>query len=96
MDSENSIENYLRAEVKKHGGECLKFVSPGRNGVPDRVVLLPMGQIFFVETKAPGKTPRKSQLAVHRDFERIGVKVRVIDSRSAVRDFLREVSAGGV
>ena len=52
---ENVIERALRDAIKKQGGWCLKFVSPGMAGVPDRICLLPGGVIAFVELKAPGR-----------------------------------------
>lgn len=51
---ENDIEKYLVKRVKENDGLCLKFVSPGNRGVPDRICI---GNdiICFVELKAPGK-----------------------------------------
>ena len=51
--SESAIEGRLRDRVKLLGGRCLKFVSPGQNGVPDRIILLPGGRVVFAELKAP-------------------------------------------
>jgi len=50
---ERDIEQKLRREVERRGGRCLKWVCPGWSGVPDRIVLLPGGRIYFVETKRP-------------------------------------------
>lgn len=50
---EKDIEQKLIKMVKRHGGRCPKWVSPGWSGVPDRLVLLPGGRIIFVETKRP-------------------------------------------
>ena len=52
---EKTIEQKLVTAVKKHGGICPKFVSPGFDGMPDRLVLLPHGRFAFVEVKAPGE-----------------------------------------
>ena len=52
---EKTIENKLKKAVVKRGGLCVKFVSPSFAGVPDRIVLLPGGQVAFVETKATGE-----------------------------------------
>ena len=41
---EKEIEQKLVDTVKKHGGICPKFVSPGFSGMPDRIVLLPKGK----------------------------------------------------
>ena len=50
---EKEVEERLRQKVEALGGKCLKFVSPGNGGVPDRLVILPTGLIVFVETKRP-------------------------------------------
>jgi hypothetical protein len=50
---EKDIENKLVKIVRRHGGKCPKWVSPGWAGVPDRLCLLPGGWIIFVETKRP-------------------------------------------
>lgn len=50
---EKDIEGKLRKKVVALGGKCLKWVCPGWSGVPDRIVLLPGGRIYFVETKRP-------------------------------------------
>lgn len=53
MPSEKEIERKLVEWVKRKGGLCLKFVSPGRRGVTDRIILLPGGKCEFAETKTP-------------------------------------------
>ena len=58
---EKSIESRLAAEVRRRGGLAPKFVSPGLDGVPDRLILLPGGKIAFAELKSPGKTLRPLQ-----------------------------------
>ena len=58
---EKYIEQKLVAAVKSMGGMAPKFVSPGIDGMPDRIVLLPMGRIAFVECKATGKKMRPLQ-----------------------------------
>lgn len=50
---EKDIERKLVAMVERHGGRCLKWSCPGWSGVPDRILLLPGGRIYFVETKRP-------------------------------------------
>ena len=48
---EKDIEKILVNGVKDVGGRAYKWVSPGNNGVPDRIVILPEGRIVFVELK---------------------------------------------
>lgn len=40
---------------------CYKFVSPGRKGVPDRMVITPTGQVGFIELKRKGEKPSALQ-----------------------------------
>lgn len=61
------------------------------NGLPDRLVLLPEGKMFFAELKAPGKKPRPEQVRVHESLKRLGFDVRVIDSTAKVKEILNEV-----
>ena len=60
---EKDVEAYLRDQVKGKGGKAYKFVSPGNDGVPDRMICMPGERVFFVELKAPGKP---AQPAVNR------------------------------
>lgn len=80
---ESRIEAYLRDSVKELGGRAYKFVSPGNDGVPDRVVCLPGGHVIFVELKAPGKKPTKLQEMQMGRLQAMGFRVKVIDSLAA-------------
>jgi hypothetical protein len=48
---ENKVERYLDDQVKLLGGETRKFVSPGHDGVADRLCFLPGGLLWLVEVK---------------------------------------------
>ncbi|MBQ7014198.1 MAG: VRR-NUC domain-containing protein [Oscillospiraceae bacterium] len=85
---EREIEKKLVDAVKTQGGVCWKFVSPGTAGVPDRIILMPMGRIAFVEVKAPGESPRKLQLARHRLLRRLGFKTFVLDNPEQIGGIL--------
>lgn len=91
MYSEASIERRLKKEVEKIGGKALKFVSPGTAGVPDRMVLLPGGRMFFVELKAPGKELRALQQLRKKQLEKLEFKVLVIDTVEKIQQFIEEV-----
>lgn len=82
--SEKVIETYLREQIKKLGGVALKFVSPAFTGVPDRIVLLPGGVLYFVETKAPGKDLRPRQRVVKDLIEKLGFTYYKIDSKEQI------------
>ena len=81
---ERTVEKYLVKRVKEAGGMAPKWVSPGRSGVPDRIVFLPGGRIIFVEVKAPGKKLGPLQVHVKGQLESLGVDFRVVDSKEAV------------
>lgn len=88
---EANVEKYLIRYVKDKGGLCLKFISASMRGLPDRIVILPQGKIFFVELKAKGKKPRPEQTRVHKLFSSLGVKVYTADSKGKVRSVVDEV-----
>lgn len=81
---EKAIEKKLVQEVKKIGGLALKFVSPGFNGAPDRLILLAKAKIAFVEVKAPGEQPRKLQLRRHKQLRSLGFQVYVLDNEEQI------------
>lgn len=86
--TEKKIEQALVSAVKAQGGVCWKFTSPGTAGVPDRIILMPMGRIAFVEVKAPGETPRKIQLKRHRQLRALGFRVYVLDNPEQIGGIL--------
>ena len=90
---EKTIEKKLILAIKDMGGIAPKFMSPGFDGMPDRIVLLPGGRIGFVEVKAPGKVPRPLQEARHRMLQKLGYKVYVLDDASQIGGILDEIRA---
>lgn len=90
---ESDIERHLRESVTRKGGLALKFISPGRVGVPDRIVLLPPGKIIFVEMKAPGGKLSAPQERTLKMLESLGFFVRMIDSFEGVDALIAEFAA---
>ena len=90
---EKAIERKLTLMVKKRGGICPKFVSPGYDGMPDRIILLPGCHFAFVEVKAPGKKPRPLQIARHKSLMKLGFSVYVIDSVEQIGAILDEIQS---
>jgi hypothetical protein len=88
---EKTIEMQLVKAVKNMGGRAVKFVSPGLDGMPDRLVLLPKGRVAFVEVKAPGKKPRALQEARHGMLRRLGFRVYVLDSTNKIGEILHDI-----
>ncbi len=69
--TEKQIEQKLVKRVKGLGGIALKLNPIGMDGIPDRLILLPKGIAFFVETKAPGKKPRALQINRMKQLEHL-------------------------
>ena len=92
---EKVIEQKLTKAVRQNGGVCWKFTSPGTDGVPDRIILMPKGHIAFVEVKAPGEKSRPLQLSRHRLLRRLGFKVYVLDALEDIEKIISEVKNDG-
>lgn len=90
---EKAIESKLVKAVKSMGGLAPKFVSPGLDGVPDRLVLLPGGNMAFIEVKAPGETMRPLQVRRKRQLESLGFSVYCIDSPEQIGGILSEIQS---
>ena len=88
---EKNIEKQLVKAVKAEGGMCPKLVSPGMDGMPDRMVLLPEAHIGFVEVKAPGQKPRPLQERRHAQLRDLGFQVSVLDDPDQIPGIIKEV-----
>lgn len=81
---ENPIETYFCNEVKKAGGKAYKWVSPGNDGVPDRIVFL-KGCAFLVELKATRGRLRAAQKVQKKQLSKLGFEVVVINSKEQAK-----------
>lgn len=90
MAEESSLESYLTTRVRQIGGLCLKFVSPGYSGVPDRIILIG-GLVFFVELKALGKRLKPRQAFVHHEFRRYGHPVWTVDDAVTIDQLIKYI-----
>lgn len=93
---ESAIEARLVREVKKRGGLCYKFTSPGNPGVPDRIVILPGGTTVYVELKTEIGRLAKIQKWQIEELRRRGAVVRVLKGMDQVLAFLEEVDKGEI
>ena len=92
MTLEKDIERALVGMVKRHGGLCLKWVCPGWAGVPDRIILLPGGRIFFAEVKRPkGGRVGKLQDWWREKLSDLGFSARVIRSKEDIERLRMEI-----
>ena len=74
---------------------CPKLISPGTDGMPDRMVLLPEARIGFVEVKAPGQKPRPLQERRHAQLRDLGFIVFVLDDPEQISEIIAEVKENG-
>lgn len=76
---EKELEKKFCGRVKAAGGKAYKFVSPGNDGVPDRLVVLPGGRIGFVELKQKGRKPAPLQQKRLQELRELGCCAAVLD-----------------
>ena len=87
---ESQIEAYLCKRVRELGGLCYKFVSPGRSGVPDRIVVY-SGSVYFVEVKSPtGVLTALQERELLRLTEQ-GVIAIAVNSTELIDEFIRTI-----
>lgn len=97
---ESQIEARLVKRVKELGGEVRKVRWIGRNGAPDRIVMLPPrhdeywgtwddSETIWVELKAPGRKPTAAQFREHERMRKMGQRVEVVDSFERIEEILK-------
>ena len=90
---EKEVEAALVKAVKKRNGMALKFVSPGLDGVPDRIVLLTDGKLAFIELKRPGGRMRKLQEKRKAQLEALGFRVYCVNDKDEIGGILDEIQS---
>ncbi|MGE7839590.1 VRR-NUC domain-containing protein [Lysinibacillus sp. NPDC093712] len=88
---ESQIENYLKREIEKLGGLCYKFVSPGNRGVPDRLIILPNGQVIFVELKNETGKLSPIQVKTIETLKELKCRVFCLNSKPLVDKLIAEL-----
>lgn len=86
--NEKQLEKIFVDGIKHLDGWAIKMNPAGLRGIPDRLVLLPGGLVFFVEMKI--KTGRLApwQTLVHGKLEKLGFRVHTLWDRDQVDKFL--------
>jgi len=87
---ENKVERYLHDRVTSLGGTSRKWVSPGRRGVPDRIVVLPWG-IWLVEVKTIEGRLSPDQEREHQRLRDAGAVVKVVYGHAGVDQLIEEL-----
>jgi len=88
---ENKVERYLDKEVVKLFGLTRKWVSPGRDGVPDRIVIV-NGVVWFVEIKTTDGVLSDAQKREHIRLRNAGANVTTVSGNAGVDSFIKELS----
>lgn len=87
---ESEIEKILVQNVRNVGGRAYKFVSPGNDGVPDRLVLLPYGRIVFTELKTETGELSDLQRMQLKRIRALGQETAVIRGIDGVSQFFHD------
>ena len=91
---ESEVEKKLCKRVKNElHGRALKFVSPGFNGVPDRIVITPAGRTVYVELKTEVGRLAAIQKWQQEEMRKRGADVRTLKGLDQVKAFVEEVFA---
>ena len=75
---EKDIERKMARAFEGRGAIAWKFVSPGRQGVPDRIVLMPGGKVAFVELKTETGKLSPMQKVVQEQLRGLGFDVYTV------------------
>lgn len=95
----SGTEAYLKRAVRAAGGVTRKWVSPGRNNVPDQIVIWPGGRkgdrrpkalVHFVETKATSKGARPAQAREHKRLRDLGCGVFVLNAPELIDQYVEQ------
>ena len=84
---ESEIEKELVRRVRAAGGKAFKWVSPGNAGVPDRIVIMPGGRIWFVELKADTGRLSPAQQRQINHLNRLGVRTFILKGQKGLETF---------
>lgn len=91
MTREASIEKYLKSEIERYQGLCIKLVPFSLKGVPDRLIVLSGPYVVFAEVKRPvGGKIAEHQYIWKARLERLGCHHRFIHTRAQVDALLED------
>ena len=96
VDTERDVEVYFHNRVRAVlKGKTYKFTSPGSDGMPDRVAIVPCkgreALVRFVELKRPGGQLRPIQVFRQAEMRMLGAVCATLDSREAVDAWVEEM-----
>lgn len=83
----------MKDRLEKLGCMVLKFTSPGNAGVPDRLVLVPGGIVWFVELKRDNGKLRPLQAIWKERIESMGGNYRLIRNEEDINKLCTIIAA---
>lgn len=90
---EASVEAAFVRLLRRHALMSLKLNVAGQRGWPDRLVLLPGGEVVFVELKRPGAKARRLQEHIHKRLAALGFRIAVCDDPIKAAAFVMRFGA---
>jgi hypothetical protein len=88
---EANVEQNLARGIRSLGGNVRKWVSPGHDGVPDRICILPGGEIHFVEVKTSSGVLSVRQKRELDTLKQLGCNVHVVYGTNDVSDLIEKL-----
>jgi hypothetical protein len=85
---EAKVEKYLDQCVRGLCGLTRKWVSPGVDGVPDRIVIIPGAGVWFVEVKVSDGRLSDCQKREHIRLKDAGANVVTVFGHDGVDEFV--------
>ena len=89
---EKDLEGWLGRRLREAGCLYYKFVSPGNNGVPDRIVICPDGTVYWLELKRPSGRLAALQSAQLSRLARYVQRTAQVWSMAGARRFAERVT----
>jgi hypothetical protein len=90
MTPEKLLETKLTKAVKQAKGRCYKLPAQWYRGIPDRLVLLPGGRIFFVELKTKRGKASEHQKLFQKDLFTLGFFSVIVTDHDHLERFINE------
>lgn len=88
--TEKQVEVFMKSEAQKRGCLFYKFVSPGNDGVPDRILITRTGQVHFIELKTTTCRLSPTQQVQILRLKEHHAQVSVVQGKDGVINFFTE------
>jgi hypothetical protein len=85
---ESTLEKRLTKAVKEQGGLCIKLPANLYKGIPDRMILLPKGRIYFVELKVLNGRVSVAQNKFLSLLNKLGFNSGIIRGKQQLEEFI--------